>query len=413
MAKYKKAKDNKTKHKNKTLAVILSAVVVISVLHLLFFAVSDTPKTSIARAGNIESLISTSGYVIRSETVLTAPVSGTLSCLAGEGERVSKYNVVAGVYSGEADESVQLKLNSVNEQLLAYGDTSDHQQYKTDDTFSIEFQTRTSIDGIVASMQSYNMETALLEKQQLVRMLDRYKGEGEDTTYQTLLKQKEKLERSIQSTRSDITSPVAGVFSTQIDGFEGFFDLTDISKLTADVLDKADKKNVKSTDANVKKGDAVAKVFDNFKWYYAAEVDESQTVDLRINSTVRIRFTDISNTLLPATVCAINKTQDGRCVIVLSCNRYEDLIYRMRKAETEIVLGTYEGLKIPKSAVHIKENKRGVYVLRDETMRFKEVEVLYTGDSSVIIKEATNPSGVMLYDEVIVSGRNLRDGRKI
>ena len=413
MAKYTKAKNGKRKHKNKTLAVILSAVVVISVLHFLFFAVSDTPKTSIARSGNIENIISTSGYVIRSETVLTAPASGTLSCLAGEGERVSRYSVVAGVYSGEADESVQLKLNSVNEQLLAYGDITNQQQYKTDDTFSVEFQTRSSIDGIVASMQNYNMETALVEKQQLVRMLDRYKGEGEDTTYQSLLRQKEELERSIQSTRSNITSPVSGVFSTQIDGFEGFFDLTDISKLTADVLDKADKKKVKSTDASVKKGDAVAKVFDNFKWYYAAEVDENQTMDLRINSMVKIRFTDISNALLPATVCAINKTQDGRCVIVLSCNRYEELIYRMRKTETEIVLGTYEGLKIPKSAIHIKDNKRGVYVLRDGIMLFKEVEVLYTGDVSVIIKEATNPSGIMLYDEVIVSGRNLQDGRKL
>lgn len=413
MAKYTKAKREKKKHKNKTLRVIPAAVLVILVLHFLFFAVSDTPKTSIARSGNIENAITTSGYVIRSETVLTTPVSGTLSCLAGEGERVSKNSVVAGVYSGEADESIQLKLNSINEQLLAYGDSSSQQQYKTDDTFSVEFQTRSSIDGIVDSMQDNNMEEALARKQQLVRMLDRYKGEGEDTTYQNLLKQKEELERSIQASRNNIVSPVSGVFSTQIDGFEGFFDLTDISKLTADVLDKADKKKVKTSDASVKKGEAVAKVFDNFKWYYAAEINENETMDLRINSTVKIRFTDISNDLLPATICAINKTQDGRCVIVLSCNRYEDLIYRMRKTETEIVLDTYEGLKIPKSAVHIKDDKRGVYVLRDGVMLFKEAEVLYTGDASVIIKEATNPSGVMLYDEVIVSGRNLQDGRKL
>jgi len=413
MAEYTKAKKENKKRKNKTLTVLLSVVLVILVLHFLFFAVSDTPKTSIARSGSIENIISTSGYVIRDETVLTAPVSGTLSCLAGEGERVSKDMVVAGVYSGVADESVQLKLNSVNEQLLAYGDSTGQEQYKTDDTFSVEFQTRSSIDGIVDSMQNFNMEDALEEKQQLVRMLDRYKGEGEDTAYQKLIRQKEELEKSIQAARSNIVSPSSGVFSTQIDGFEDFFDLTDISKLTADVLDKAGKQKAASNDTSVKKGSAVAKIFDNFKWYYAAEISENETMDLRINSTVKIRFTDISNDLLPATVCALNKTSDGRCVVVLSCNRYEDLIYRLRKTETEIVLDTYEGLKIPKSAVHIKDEKRGVYVLRDGMMLFKEAEVLYTGDASVIIKEATNASGVMLYDEVIVSGRNLQDGRKL
>ncbi len=412
MAKYTKAK-NKHKHNGKTLTVILSAVVVILVLHFMFFVISDTPKTSIARSGSIENAIVTSGYVIRSETLLAAPVSGTLSCLAGEGERVSKDSIVAGVYSGTTDENTQLELNSINEQLLAYGDSSNQEQYKTDDTFSVEFQTRSSIDGIVKSMQDCNMEEALFEKQQLVRMLDRYKGEGEDTTYQTLLNRKTALERSLHATRSNIATPLSGVFSTQIDGYEGFFDLTDISKITADVLDKADKNKAVSADANVKKGETVAKVFDNFKWYYAAEIDENDVMDLRINGPVKIRFTDISNDLLPATVSAINKTDDGRCVVVVSCNRYEDLIYRLRKTETEIVLDTYEGLKVPKSAVHIKDDKRGVYVLRDGIMLFKEAEVLYTGDASVIIKESSGPTGVMLYDEVIVNGKNLQDGRKL
>ena len=46
-------------------------------------------------------------------------------------------------------------------------------------------------------------------------------------------------------------------------------------------------------------------------------------------------------------------------------------------------------------------------------MLFKETEVLYAGDTSVIIKESTDSSGVMLYDEVIISGKNLQDGRRL
>ncbi len=413
MAKHIRIRKSKSKHKSKPLLVILSVVVAILVLRFVYVAVSSPPQTSIARLGSIEKSISTKGYVLRSETLLIAPNSGTLSCLAGEGERVSKDSVVAGVYSGEADESTQLRLNFINEQLMEYGDVSNQEQYKTDDTFSVEFQTRASVDAIVASMQYRDMEATVSEKQHLVRMLDQYKGDGEETTYQLLLKEKAELENSLHATRTDIISPSAGVFSTQIDGYETFFDLSDISKITPDVLDKADKHDAVETGTKVKQGVAVAKIFDNFKWYYAAEIDANDAMDLRINSSVKIRFTDISNNLLPATVCAVNKSNDGRCVVVISCNRYEDLIYRLRKTDTEIVLDTYEGLKVPKSAVHINNGKRGVYVVRDGVMRFKETEVLYTGDSSVILKGSTTPSGVMLYDEVVTSGRDLRDGRKL
>lgn len=367
-----------------------------------------------ARSGSIENIITSSGYVIRDETVLKAPVDGTLNCIAGEGERVSKNSPVARVYTGEEDEQTQIKLNAVNEQLLAYGENVSQEQYKTDDTYSTEYQTRAAVSNIVSAMKTYDMEKALSEKQRLVILLDRYKEEGEDTEYDNLLKEKEQLEQSIKGSSSEITAPISGVFSTQIDGYEDFFDTTDISKITAEVLDSADKKKAVSYDTVVRKDEPVAKIFDNFEWYYAALVDESDVMDLRINSTVSIRFTDISNDLLPATVCAINKSQDGRVVLVVSCNRYEESIYRLRKTTTEIVLGTYTGLKIPKSAIHMNENKKtGVYVLRDGVMLFKEAEVLYAGETSVIIKESTNASGVMLYDEVIVSGKNLHDGRRL
>ncbi|MDD4688961.1 MAG: HlyD family efflux transporter periplasmic adaptor subunit [Eubacteriales bacterium] len=404
----------KKHNRNATLKVVISAVFVILILHFVFFVYSDGPKTSVARAGSIENVISTSGYVIREEYVLNSPADGTLSCLVGEGERVSKNSIVAGIYTGIEDEETQLKLNSINERLLAYGEGISSEQYKADETFSVEYQTRTTINNIVAATQKTDMERVLEEKQQLVRVLDRYKSSDEETTYASLVREKQEIESSLNAVSSQITTPVSGVFSTQIDGFESFFDTTDISKITADILDKADKISIKKNNSKAIQDKPVAKIFDNFEWYYAAQLDANQAMDLRINSTVKIRFSDISNDLLPATVCALNKTADGRTVMVISCNRYEDMIYRLRRAETEIVLGTYSGLKLPKAAIHMdEENRTGVYVLRDGVMLFKQVEVLYAGDTSIIIKESTSSSGVMLYDEVIVSGRNLQDGRRL
>ena len=49
-----------------------------------------------------------------------------------------------------------------------------------------------------------------------------------------------------------------------------------------------------------------------------------------------------------------------------------------------------------------------MYVVRNSTVKFVEVDVLYADGGWTIVREN---KGIKIYDNVIVSGRNLFDGK--
>ena len=84
----------------------------------------------------------------------------------------------------------------------------------------------------------------------------------------------------------------------------------------------------------------------------------------------------------------------------------------MRTGPMTVVKKEYSGLKIPKSALRVVNSKRGVYVLTGMQVKFVEVNVIYSDDDYMICEKQTEDEKVLrLYDEVIVKGKNLYDGK--
>lgn len=413
-----RSRQRKTKERDKKkrrhLPYVIGSLLIVFLGINIYAAVKTPVTTQLVISGELENAISTEGYVIRNELLVNAPANGTLSCLVKEGERVSKGGKIASVYVGNADEETQVRLNRVMERLSDYGGSSDAVNFSSEDINAAEVQINHQIDDMITSMQTKNMTSAEKNKEELYKLMDRYKNAEGQTTYSQLLQEKQELESSLQSVRKDIYAPEAGVFSSKLDGYENFFDIKDLSKITPSKLEEADKYTVNSN-TKIEQGKPVVKIFDNYNWYYSADVDKTFAKDLKIGDYIELRFSDISKTLLPATVASINTDDSGKVSLVISCRYYEDSIYRLRKTSAEIVLGTYKGLKIPKSAIRVQEDgETGVYVLKDNIVDYKKVNVIYAGTNYVIVKENNiDHDNVTLYDEVIVSGRNLQDGQVI
>ena len=80
----------------------------------------------------------------------------------------------------------------------------------------------------------------------------------------------------------------------------------------------------------------------------------------------------------------------------------------------QIDLKTYEGIRIDKEALHIVDGQRGVYVKYGNLQRFLKITTLYENDSYILIPEngkIGTDNEVRLYDEIIVQGTNLQDGK--
>ena len=82
----------------------------------------------------------------------------------------------------------------------------------------------------------------------------------------------------------------------------------------------------------------------------------------------------------------------------------------------KIVLNTYKGLKVSSSALRVvsKEdgtNSTGVYVLSGMTAHFVPVNIVYSNDVYAICEIEQEDGKLRLYDEIIVKGKNIYDGK--
>ena len=59
-------------------------------------------------------------------------------------------------------------------------------------------------------------------------------------------------------------------------------------------------------------------------------------------------------------------------------------IARLRTEDVEIVINETDGIRINKSAVRVVDGVQGVYVLTGNIVRFKKLDVIYTGDDYVV-----------------------------
>jgi hypothetical protein len=114
-----------------------------------------------------------------------------------------------------------------------------------------------------------------------------------------------------------------------------------------------------------------------------------------------------------------------------------DEMASFRRGEISVIIDEYSGISIPKSAVHdleitnIKEDNdgnvtteskvvTGVYVKLGNSVSFREIFPIYSGENVVIseVNKKLEPFSkdfgkLEVYDEIIVEGANLYDGKII
>ena len=115
------------------------------------------------------------------------------------------------------------------------------------------------------------------------------------------------------------------------------------------------------------------------------------------------------------TVQRINKqsVQDN-AVVVFSCNNMNTELAAMRWLEMTVVYEQYDGLKVDNRAIRVVDGVKGVYVLTASQVKFVEVNVKWTGENYSIVERETSDKKVLrIYDEIIVKGKNLHDGKVI
>ena len=394
-------KERHAPHVLTTLAGVLIAFLLLAAIYVVYQAAHILFPQNVyetALPAVISDTVEADGVLLFDESYVAG--SGNLGYLAADGERVSAGTAVAEVYSNASQASLRLQLNQLNDQ----------------------------IDLL---QKSQNTSAYLLAQNKLWVVT----GEAANFTDQitALVQQSQSVQAQLGSP-AQITAPQTGYFVRSSSSGRLNASADDILALNAQEL-----QGYLQSDPVLALDGCAGKIVAGFTWRYVGVCTAKQGEKLLgqngkpLSTAVEISFPGQVENSLKATVTEVEIDQDsGLARFVLSCNSINGDVLCLNRAAARISVGERSGLRVPAAAVHyLKEDGTeaqtqgenyipGVYVKLGNIARFCPIDpvdadhpLITDGDYILVLPEGTegSVSKVRLYDEIIVSGQNLYDGK--
>ena len=442
ISKSKRSAEPKNSYKKLTkrivigVSVALILVFIVSVFVTTNFMGSDSVVTETAYRTTIADTINTTGFAVRDEVFIDSNKNGVLAYHVSTGEKVTAQGTIATIFNNENDAVNYQKIQDINKQIAelealngVMGSSNvglDSVNNKLDQKLSAFIATINerdflSIDGVQSDLLS-----AIYRKQIITGDHSNF-----DEQIEQLKSEKSQLESKTKDNVGSFVSEDSGYFVASVDGYENKFNISDLSEITNSKLQALEADEI---DGNK----YIGKIIKGVNWYLACPVSFEQATAIKhSDASVNVKIPYASSELIPAKVKYINEfANEEKAVVILECNFMSPALAQIRNEAVEIQLDTYQGLRVPKVALHDDTVKKtftdengkevttenvvqGVYVKFGSQLLFKQVYIIYSGDDFIICSETPeddmlyNNSTVSLYDEVVVEGDDLYDGKII
>lgn len=351
------------------------------------------------------------GTVIRNEHIVTASHSGTLHFLIADGERVAKGGTIAQVYTDDKASAAVTRIDEIEEQLSSIEEIEGYNDLNAVDMSTINAKISENLNSFIYSVSDNTFDGASAASVELLTaMTHKQVATGEKTDFsavkQELNDEKEELSSYTGTPRSVYTADYSGYFVSSVDGYEALLGTEDLSIYTPEYMN-----SLKAEDMS---GTAIGKIVHDYEWYVAATIPLGDSMYYKTGDSVKLRV-EAADQTVSAVIERINFSNDSdTAVIILSCNEMNSRLASMRSGKMTIVKKEYSGLRINSKAIRIVDGVTGVYVVSGLEVKFVSAEILYSNDEYAICSLNTaDESQLRLYDEVVVKGKGLYDGKII
>ena len=423
----------------KVVVGIMTGLIIAYIISVVLKANFTQIKTETANVLTVSDSISVNGYFVRDEELIKYNNGGFVSMTLSDGDKVSKNETVANVFpnAGAAADKQRIddmkaeveRLEQLDKTSMALSATPDELDKNIDGLLSqINFSLS---DG---DLQNADSKTEMLlysinERQMVTGKVARFSERIKElrTQISSLSKGSTEMENVKQ-----ILSPSTGYFVSKADGYENQVTPDDLLNIqTGELSGKIMKKQV---DSNV-----IGKVVKGVYWYIVCEVSGEDALKIKNSDSLSVEIPQVNSNIISVELFSINqKTKTSDAVVVLQGTYMNAEMPSMRDENIAIVLKTYKGIYVSKNAVHectVKEihkdkdgnkkevtlNVKGVYIRIGNELLFKQIVPLYTGSDFVICKQnpdddelvSQNIGILKAYDDVVVEGANLYDGKII
>lgn len=374
--------------------------------------------------------IHTNGYIFRDETVIHGDSSGIPVTLIKDGDRLSKGQHFANVYSTKDYADLQKEVNAIDDKIrVLEKSVVELNAYVTDIT-KTDKEINDYFEGIFKDVSKGNLagisslEDSLLvslnKRELIVSMTKGY--EAEITKLRT---EKAYLESRISAVSRKLVAQTSGYYYGDTDGYEEEFTPEMLENLTFESFEELTRV---SENADIKEN-SYGKIVKSFIWYVVCEADKESVAAYRENAYYSLSFPSFSEDSVKMELQKIIKsTSEKTVLLVFRGNTAPEGFTYQRNQQVDIITNQYSGLAVPKEAVRVVNGIRGVYILNGDIVRFRRIEIVFENDGYYITtlgkqqivadndqqtEDEGLPPYLSLYDSVIVKGKNLFDGKII
>lgn len=90
-----------------------------------------------------------------------------------------------------------------------------------------------------------------------------------------------------------------------------------------------------------------------------------------------------------------------------------ETVVTLEHEKADITFATYEGIRIDRQALHIVEGQNCVFVKYGNLVYQKNITILFENEDYILVpsKTTTGENEVKLFDEIVVRGTDLYDGK--
>ena len=397
----------------------VTALLVLSVLcyigYQTYRSIYTDINTELAVMHSVYESIETEGLVYRSESLIPNIEDGSPYFAVENGTHVAKKSVIASVYEDDKSGRIEQQIRDIDNQIQALKTivadagsgrlTLDVINHQFSDTL-LRLIRDTEI-GHLSYTDDYSFQIlSLLSKKTLVT--------GKDVDFSAKIQELESEKATLKAAYSapirKITAPEAGYFANTTDGYETLFTTENIKNQELTVAELTKHMNSKPEDS-----DSCGKIVKGYEWYMACIVPDTYYNALGKGKTgLTIRLPFVLDEAIPVVVESAKKDNKGQMVVVFRCDQMNAKLATIRKEAVEIQLVEHSGMKVPKRAIVVRDDGTGVYIRSGNVVAFRKIKQKYSQPADYVICEIIEESGYLqMYDDIIVGGRDLYDGKII
>ena len=362
--------------------------------------------------------IAVDGIAIRSEQIIGDKPGGIENSIFEDGTRVSVGENIAEFYKNEQSNASLRRMRELEAEIKMLEDAQDGSVNNFSTADMLNRDIREQLASLAKVTGSRRFHTSGDIKKELTSLVNKKQiATGQVKNFNSRIEALKSEHSRLRSADAEsyavaAQAPVSGFFSRHVDGYE--------EALTPDTVQNfsiADYLSFIDAPTRTPPANKIGKIVTTQNWMFAAACDKHNLEIVRTGQEVTLVFDSI-NRRIPATITHVLQDRDeDRIVILLRCNQVSGDLLALRHTPAVITFSQHTGVRINMPDIRFQGDKRGVYVLDKNTVRFKLIDPVYEEQNFILSRlippDVRDDTYVNLFDQVITRGIDLSDGKVV